>query len=383
MSIPLVDLRDQYASLKGEINQAISEVLDSGEFILGHQVRLFEEEVATYCGARYGVGVGSGTEALHLALLACGVMPGDEVITTTFTFIATAEAIIHCGAKPVFADIEPTTYNLDWRQIERLITKRTRAIIPVHLYGHPVDMDPLLDVARRFRLKVVEDCAQAMGAKYKGRPVGSLGDAGCFSFFPSKNLGAYGDAGMVVSSDDEVSHRIELLRNHGTQHRFHYIETGFNSRLDTIQAAILRIKLRHLDSWVSCRKGKASFYNEFLGDVPGLSLPAGKPYAEHAFNYYTMRVTGQSIAREELKEQLASGGIASAVYYPLSLHLQPALRELGYQTGDLPNAEQAQQEVLSLPLYPEMDHLTQKKVVDAIKRSRLENTKEMPSGGHL
>jgi len=366
MYIPLVDLNAQYASIKVEIDRSISEVLESGQFILGDQVQHFQEEMAGYCGTEYGIGVGSGTEALHLALLACGVGPGDEVITTTFTFIASAEAIIHCGATPVFVDIEPATYNLDWRKVERSITSRTRAIIPVHLYGHPVDMDPLLDLARSCHLKVVEDCAQALGGRYKGRPVGSLGDAGCLSFFPSKNLGAYGDAGMVVCSDEEISQRVDLLRKHGTSSRFLHQEPGFNSRLDSMQAAILRVKLRFLDSWVCRRREKAAIYSQLLAEIPGFGPPVVQPYADHAFNYYTPRVVDHSINRDRLVEHLSAQNIASAVYYPLSMHLQPAFGNLGYRPGDFPHAEAAQQEVISLPIYPEMVRPAQQRVVDAI-----------------
>lgn len=368
MSIPLVDLRAQYAAIKGEIDQAIDNVLVSGEFILGTEVAKFGQEMASYCGTEYAIGVNSGTDALYLALKACGVGPGDEVITTAFTFIATAEAIVHCGARPVFADIEPATFNLDWRRVEALITSRTRAIIPVHLYGHPVDMEPLLGLARSYSIKVIEDCAQALGARYKGKPVGSLGDAGCLSFFPSKNLGAYGDGGMVVTSDEELTAQVDLLRKHGShpQQKYYHLLAGFNSRLDTVQAAILRVKLRHLDSWVKGRKEKAAFYDELLSVAPGIQIPSVAPYADHAFNYYTIRLTSSRINRDELQKYLKGCSISTAVYYPLALHLQPAFKELGYQFGDLPETELAQEQVMSLPIYPELDSGSQLRITNCI-----------------
>ena len=369
MTIPLVDLRLQYASIKNEIDNVVSDVLGSGDFILGAELSRFEAEMAAYCGARYAVGVGSGTEALHLALKACGVGPGDEVITTAFTFIATADAVLQCGATPVFADIEPSTCNLDWRRVEVLINERTRAILPVHLYGHPVDMDPLLDIAKSYRLKVVEDCAQALGARYKGVPVGSQGDVGCFSFFPSKNLGAYGDGGMVVTSDEEMAKQVNLLRQHGSSphQKYYHLVPGFNSRLDNLQAAILRVKLGYLDSWVSRRREKARYYDQLLSEVPGVQPPITEPWASHAFNYYTLRLTGEGLNRDRLKEHLSARGIAAGVYYPLSLHLQPAFEELGHSVGDLAETEQAQNEVLSLPMYPELDEQTQERVVETVR----------------
>ncbi len=366
MTTPLVDLHAQYHGIKDEIDGAIANVLAAGDFILGQEVGQFEREMAAYCGGQHGVGVGSGTDALYLALLACGVGPGDEVITTAFTFIATAEVITHCGAKPVFADIESSTYNLDWRQVESLITDRTRAILPVHLYGHPVDMDPLLDLAKRYQLKVVEDCAQALGAQYKGRPVGSLGDAGCFSFFPSKNLGAYGDGGMVVTSDPDLADHVALLGKHGAHEKYYHLVAGFNSRLDTLQAAVLRVKLRYLDDWVTQRREKADYYRELLAGTPGIQTPITQEYAKHSFNYYTVRNAGPGEDRDRLQAHLRESGISTAVYYPLSLHLQPAFESLGYQKGDLPETERAQEEVLSLPLYPELESPAQERAVAAI-----------------
>ena len=368
ISIPLIDLRAQYATIKDQMDAAVSRVIASGEYIMGPQVAQLEQEMAAYCQTTYALGVASGTDALHLALRAGGVGPGDRVITTPFTFAATVEAIIHCGATPVFADIEPSTFNLDLRHVEELITKGTRAIIPVHLYGHPVDMDPLLDMAKAYNLRVIEDCAQALGAQYKGKPVGSLGDIGCLSFFPTKNLGAYGDGGMVLTSDLDLAQRMDRLRMHGASHKYYHVDVGFNSRLDTIQAAVLLQKLPHLDSWVSQRRQLAAFYDHLLCDVPGIQPPVAQSYADHAFNYYTVRVTGPGLDRGRLRQYLGAQGIATAVYYPLSLHLQPAFRQLGYQQGDLPEAERAQEEVLCLPLYPELDNHSQELLVEAIRQ---------------
>jgi dTDP-4-amino-4,6-dideoxygalactose transaminase len=363
-----VDLRAQYATIKKEIDSAMLEAVASGEYILGKPVETFEREMARFCGTRYAVGVASGTDALHLALKACGVGPGDEVITTPFTFIATVQAIVHCGATPVFADIEPTTYNMSCDKIETLITERTKAILPVHLYGHPVDMDPVMELARRFELKVVEDCAQALGAKYKGQPVGSLGDAGCLSFFPSKNLGAYGDGGMVVTSNPQLAQKVDLLRRHGSMRKYYHEVVGVNSRLDALQAAVLRVKLRHLDKWISERRERAGRYNELLSGIPENMAPTTRPYAYHAFNYFTIRVDSSVVERDQLQQHLSEQGIATVVYYPLGLHLQPAFEFLGYGSGNLPETEKAQREVLSLPLYPELDMESQERVVEAIKK---------------
>jgi len=367
MQVPLVDLWAQYTTIKNEVDEAISKVISRSDFILGSEVKCFEEEMATYCGTRYAVGVASGTDALHLALLACGVSAGDEVITTPFTFIATAEAIIHCGARPVFVDIDPCTYNLDCSKVETHISDRTRAIVPVHIYGHPVEMDSLLELAKQYNIKVVEDCAQALGACYKGKPVGSTGNAGCFSFFPSKTLGAYGDGGMVITSDHEVAEKVGILRQHGAYHKYYHLVLGFNSRLDTLQAAILRVKLRYLDSWIRQRRLIATTYASLLSDVPGIALPVEEPYAQHAFNYYTIRVREPNGNRNDLVNNLATQGIATAVYYPLSLHLQDVLKYLGYSPGDFPESERAQEEVLSLPMFPELQPNHVENIAGAIR----------------
>ncbi len=365
--IPLVDLKAQYDSIKEEINEAVQRVLQSGEFILGAEVEALEEEIAAYIGVKYAVGVASGTDALQLALIACGISQGDEVITTPFTFIATAEAITRCGARPVFVDIDPETYNIDPMIIEAKIGEKTRAILPVHLYGQSADMKPILDIANRHNLKVIEDCAQAMGAKYKGKKVGSLGDAGCLSFFPTKNLGAYGDGGMVLTNNAEVAEIVGMLRRHGSKISHHHLLHGFNSRLDALQAAILRVKLRHLDDWITQRRQKAELYSRFIAERDDIEPPYTAPYAYHVFNYYTIRLLNSRMYREKLRQHLDSQGIATAVYYPLSLHLQEVYKPLHYKLGAFPESEQAQGEVLSLPIYPELSEGQVEQVVDAIR----------------
>jgi dTDP-4-amino-4,6-dideoxygalactose transaminase len=353
MKIPLVDLKAQYYYLKNEIDEAISRVAKSTQFILGPETKAFEQEITDYLGVSHAVGVASGTDALHLALLAVDIKPGDEVITTPFSFIATAEAITHCGAVPVFVDIDPRTYNIDPTRIEAKITPKTKAILPVHLYGHPADMALILELARKYNLKVIEDCAQALGAGYKDKRVGSLGDAGCLSFFPSKVLGAYGDGGMVVTNNPEIAEKVTMLHNHGGQKKYFSSVPGFNSRLDELQAAILRVKLRHLEEWLKIRRQKAALYSQLLGQIEGIAPPYEAPDCHHIFNYYTVRLD-RKLNRDRLREYLNSQGIATAVYYPLSLHLQKVYKPLGYKPGDLPESEKAQEEVLSLPLYPEL-----------------------------
>jgi dTDP-4-amino-4,6-dideoxygalactose transaminase len=366
MTLPLVDLKAQYDSIKDELDAAIQRVVRSGQFILGSEVKAFGDEMAAYCGTKYSVGVASGTDALQLALLACGIKAGDEVITTPFTFIATAESIAKCGARPVFVDIDPKTYDIDPAQIEYKINKRTKAILPVHLYGQPAAMEHILDVARKHNLKVIEDCAQALGAEYKGNKVGSLGDAGCLSFFPSKVLGAYGDGGMVVTNHAEIAKQVEVLRNHGCKEKYYYLVPGFNSRLDEIQATILRVKLRHLNDWIDQRRRKASLYSELLSKIEGIESPYIAPGNSHIFNYYTVRVRNSRKNRSELREYLNSQGIATAIYYPLSLHLQEVYKYLKHKSGDFPQSEQAQEQVLTLPMYPELSEEQIEEVAQAI-----------------
>ena len=390
MDIPLVDLRAQYDTIKDEIDNAIRSVIGNGQFILGPEVETFESEIAAYCQTKFAIGVASGTDALQLALLACGIKPGDEVITTPFTFIATTEAIAQCGAIPVFVDIDPKTYNIDPQKLQEFLEKRpitshqsrVTAILPVHLYGQPADMDTILELGKKYNLKVIEDCAQALGAAYSShqspitnyqspvtthRKVGSLGDAGCLSFFPSKVLGAYGDGGMVVTDNPEIAENVAMLRNHGCKQKYHHLVPGFNSRLDELQAAILRVKLRHLDDWIELRRQKASAYSQLFDQTDGVQPPYVAPDNYHVFNYYTIRLENHKINRDRLRERLKARGIATAIYYPLSLHLQQVYKSLGYKPGDFPESEKAQQEVLSLPIYPELGKGQIDRVAEAIK----------------
>jgi len=366
MSVPLTDLTTQYRSLKSEIDAAITRTLESGAFILGSEVEAFERETAQFCGATHGIGVASGTDALHLALLACGIGEGDEVLTTPFTFIATAESIHKCGGTPVFVDIRPETFNMDLDQMESRLTPRTRGIVPVHLYGQPCDMTRMMSFATAHGLKVVEDCAQALGATWQGRRVGSFGHAGCLSFFPSKVLGAYGDGGMVVTRDAAIAEHIRILRSHGSKTKYFHDMPGFNSRLDSLQAGVLRVKLRHLNDWLGRRRELASAYADALRGAVGLSLPAEVPGSMHIYNYYTIRVAGGGRNRDALAAHLKTKGIATAVYYPKSLHLQPVYAALGYGPGDFPVSETAQNEALSLPMFPEMTMAQVREVADAL-----------------
>jgi len=349
MNISLVDLVVQYHAIREEIEQAIRGVLESGVFILGPNVAAFEEEMAAYLGVKYGVGVASGTDALLLTLRAYGIGPGDEVIVPCYTFFATAEVVSQAGARPVFVDIDPRTYCLDVEQLEAKITASTKALIPVHLYGHPADMTPLLELARKHRLKVIEDNAQALGAEYRGRKTGSLGDAGCLSFFPSKTLGGYGDGGMVVTNDPVLADTVRKLRTHGWRVKYYPEVIGYNSRLDELQAAILRVKLRYLDAWNERRRKIAERYRTLLAGSH-VELPWEAPYARHVYHLYVIRVKERKVVQEHLK----SLGIASAVYYPQPLHLVEPYRDLGYAPGAFPEAEWAAKQTLAIPLYPEM-----------------------------
>jgi dTDP-4-amino-4,6-dideoxygalactose transaminase len=362
MKIPLVDLNAQYADLKDEVNAAIERVLANSSFILGAEVTAFEQAFAPYVGASQAVGVASGTAALHLALLACGVGPNDEVITTAHTFIATAEAISHTGARPVFVDIDPRTYTLDPEQVEDAITPRTRAIVPVHLYGHPAAMDDLLDIASRRNLWLVEDAAQAHGATYNGVPCGSLGHLACFSFYPGKNLGAYGDAGAVTGNDRWLLDRVRKLRDHGRTSKYEHDEIGFGERLDALQAAILSVKLKHLDRWIAARRALAERYTAALADTD-LVTPGEVAGAHHAYHLYVVR----SAERDALLSHLDARGVKAGVHYPVPLHRQPAYQARGYGDVELPHTERAAQEVLSLPLYPELTSHQADHVVAAVK----------------
>lgn len=349
MEIPLVDLNAQYHSIKAEIDQAIQRVIDNSSFILGEEVRRFERAFADYVGAKDAVGVSSGTAALNLALRAVGVGPGDEVITTPLTFFATAEAISQTGARPVFVDIDDRTYNLDVEKIESVITAKTKAILPVHLYGHPADMGALLDMARRHKIWLIEDAAQAHGAKYRGQYCGAIGHLACFSFFPAKNLGAYGDAGAVTGNDDSLLERVRKLRDHGRVTKYEHEEIGFGERLDGLHAAILRAKLSHLDSWIEARRKIAHDYGMLLSDCD-VVLPYEAPDVRHAYHLYVLRVN----RRDEVLAHLKSRGIAAGIHYPVPLHRQPAYLKAGYGVNSFPITERIVREILSLPMYPEL-----------------------------
>lgn len=359
--IPMVDLKAEYNAFKHEIDGAVQAVLTSGWFVLGSQGQAFEEEFAAYCGADYGVGVGNGTDAIELALRAHGVGPGDEVITVPNTAIFTVLAISAIGARPVLVDIDPVTYTMDPGKLEAAVTPRTRAVIPVHLYGQSADMDSILEIARRHGLVVVEDACQAHGALYKGRRVGSLGDAGCFSFYPTKNLGCYGDGGIVVTDDADAAERLRLLRNGGQRDRYHHELKGVNSRLDEVQAAILRVKLRHLDDWNDARRAHAQDYARLLKGTE-LILPTEADYARHIYHLYVIR----SQRRDELLAHLRAHGVGVNIHYPVPVHLQEAYRDLGLNEGEFPIAETCACEVLSLPMYPAMTAEEMTRVADLI-----------------
>lgn len=364
--IPFVDLKAQYHSIKAEIDAAISNVLENSSFILGSEVAAFEEEFAAYCGSGIGIGVNSGTSALHLALLAAGIGEGDEVITTPFTFVATVAAIRYAGARPVFVDIDPVSYNIDPAGIEAVITPRTKAIMPVHLYGQPADMDPILEVARRNNLLVIEDAAQAHGAEYKGRRAGSIGEMACFSFYPGKNLGAYGEGGMVVTSNPELARTIRMLRDWGSNKRYHYLLKGYNYRLEGMQGAILRVKLRYLDRWTEARRAHAVRYHELLKDS-GAKTPAEMPHARHVRHVYAL----MSPHRDEIQRELQSRNIGCGIHYPFTIYESAAHSDLGYKKGDFPNAERAAAEEISLPIYPELTSEQIQQIAEAVSAATL------------
>jgi dTDP-4-amino-4,6-dideoxygalactose transaminase len=360
--IPLVDLTAQYHSIKKEIDSAVLSTLESGHFILGPQVTKFEEDVASLLGLDFAVGLASGTDALVLALRALDVGAGDEVIIPAYTFFATAGTVMSVGAKPVMVDIDPQSYQIDVSKIESAITSKTKAIIPVHLYGHPAEMNPILEIARKHNLKVIEDNAQAFGAEYLGKKTGSFGDIGCLSFFPTKNLGAFGDGGMVVTNDSKLAERMRMLRTHGWKKKYYSEEVGYNSRLDAMQAAILQAKLPHLDLWNEKRRELAHRYNEKLSPL-GITVPIEKEWAKHVYHLYIIR----SEKRDALQKFLKEKGIASEVYYPLPPHLSEPCKKFGYKTGDFPHAEKASSQTLALPLYPELTVSQQDEVIAAVK----------------
>ena len=360
--IPLVDLRAQYHSIKGDIDAAIQATLESGHFILGPAVGKFEESIASYLGVKHAIGLASGTDALVIALRALDIGAGTEVIVPAYTFFATAGTVMSVGAKPVFVDVDPLSYQIDVNKIGDAITSKTRAIIPVHLYGHPADMDPILEIARAHHLKVVEDNAQGFGAEYKGIKTGSLGDIGCLSFFPTKNLGAFGDGGGAVTNDDALADRMRMLRTHGWRKKYYSEEVGYNSRLDALQAAILQVKLPYLDLWNEKRREISQRYSEQLEPV-GIGVPVERAWGRHVYHLYVIR----SSRRDELQAFLKQKGIAAEVYYPLPPHLSMPCRKLGYKEGDFPHAELASCETLALPLYPELTPSQQDEVVAAVK----------------
>lgn len=359
--VPILDLSPEIECLWDELNGAIQDVLRSGQFIMGPEVKAFEQEVAAYLGTKHAIGVNSGTDALVIALRTLGIGPGDEVITSPFTFFATAEAISQVGAVPVFVDIDPGTLNLDPSLIEQEINSRTKAILPVHIYGLAADMDPILELARKHDLKVLEDVAQAFGGEYKGRKLGSLGDAGAFSFFPSKVLGAYGDGGLITTDDDEVAEEAQMLRVHGARKKYFNEVLGYNSRLDSVQAAILRVKLPHIDEWCDMRDRAASVYDELLANVQDLTLLPRVNYAKHVYHQYTVRI-GRG-RRDEVKEHLAQAGIDTMIYYPVPVHRLPIYSELD---RPLPVTDTATTEVLSLPIWPQIPHHVQARVAEAL-----------------
>ena len=371
--IPFVDLKAQYASIKEEVNAAIQGVLDSCQFTLGSEVAAFEQEFAAYCGAAHGVGVNTGTSALHLALLAAGIGRGDEVITIPFTFVATVSAIDYTGATPVFVDIDPRSFTMDAGAIEAAITDKTKAILPVHLYGQPADMDPILEIARRHGLIVIEDAAQAHGAEYKGRRAGSMGDMGCFSFYPGKNLGACGEGGMVVTDNAEYARTIRMLRDWGAEKKYHHVLKGYNFRLEGMQGAVLRVKLRHLEAWTEARRAAAARYDLLL-QGSGVPTPQAMAYARHVYHIYAIR----TCHRQAWQDALQAQGIQTGIHYPTPVHLLPAFADLGYHAGQFPHAERAANEVLSLPMFAELTEAQGEEVARAVTNLVAPQVQEEP-----
>ncbi|WP_426233073.1 DegT/DnrJ/EryC1/StrS family aminotransferase [Pararhizobium sp. DWP3-4] len=361
--IPFLDLKAQYASIKDEIDAAVLGVLASAQYVLGPEVSQFEEEFAAYCDAKHAVAVNTGTSALHLALLAAGVGPGDEVITVPFTFVATVSAVCYAGALPVFVDVEPVTLTMDPAKLEAAITPRTKAIVPVHLYGQMADMDAIMAIANRHGIAVIEDACQAHGAEYKGRRAGGIGASGCFSFYPGKNLGACGEGGIVVTNNDEHAKAMRMLRDWGQERRYHHLVKGFNYRMDGIQGAILRVKLRHLDAWTAARRAHAVRYSSMLSSLDIVETPAEVAYRRHVYHIYAVRCRD----RDSLHRALEAEGIQSGLHYPIPVHLQKAHEDLGYRLGDFPVSEAAARSVLSLPIYPEMTARQVEQVVATVE----------------
>lgn len=363
MPIPFVDLKTQYKALKPQVDAAVHSVMERGAFIMGKEHNDFEQAFAAYIGTKHGLGVATGTDALELAVRACGIGPGDEVITVPNTFIATTEAITHTGATFRWVEIEPRTYNMDPGRIEATITPRTKALLPVHLYGQPADMGPIMDIARKHRLLVIEDCAQAHGAKYLGQKVGTFGDVACFSFYPGKNLGAYGDGGAVLTNNEEIAERVKLLRNHGQREKYTHVIEGYCHRLDNIQAAVLGVKLAYLDEWNECRRRAAAHYDRLLQDVPWIVTPYVPAVVEPVFHLYVIQVRHRDRVQAALKAQ----GIETGVHYPIPLHQQPAYAHLGCKPEDFPISAALGSKILSLPMFPEITDEQIRMVVDALK----------------
>ena len=369
--IPILDSKRQYAKIGKEIEKEVLEVLASGSYILGKHNKALQEEFAAYVGSKFSLGLNSGTDALHLGLRALNIGQGDEVITTAFTFVATASAIGLAGATPVFVDIDKDTFNIDPDKIEAAITPKTKAIIPVHLYGQPADMDKIMAIAKKHNLRVIEDCCQAIGAEYKGQKVGTFGDFGCFSFYPTKNLGGMGDGGMITCNDQELYDRIVALRNHGGAIRYYHDELGVNSRLDEIQAAILRVKLNYIDEWNKARQDNAYRYNELFAKYPEIVTPVEIENSYCVYHQYTIKIEN----RDEVHKLLQENGVGAMIYYPVPLHLQKLHKELGYKVGDLPLTEEDTKLVMSLPMFPELTEEEQKTVVETVVKC-LEMTKK-------
>ncbi len=365
MKVPFLDLKVQYRTLRTEIDEAIGQVFEQAAFSGGTFVAGFEKEFASFCGSPYAIGVGSGTEALWLALCALGVNPGDEIITVPNSFIATAEAISLCGARPVFVDVEESTYNMDPTLLESAITPRTKAVIPVHLFGQTADMDPILKIAARHGLFIIEDACQAHGAEYKGIKAGSMGEAGCFSFYPGKNLGAYGEAGMVVTKDPALAEKVRMIRDHGQSQKYHHHRIGWNARMDGIQGAVLNVKLKRLTQWNEARRRNAHRYHALLGDIPDLAIPHEAPYGRHVYHIYAIRVRN----RDRLIALLAEGGIACGIHYPVPIHLQQAYGFLNLQEGSFPVAERCAKEFVSLPMFPELSDKQVEYVSQRVKQN--------------
>lgn len=363
MNIPFVDLKAQYALLKPQVNVAIQEVLDRATFILGQEVTAFEQAFAVYIGVKHAIGVCSGTDALEMALRACGIGPGDEVITVPNTYIATCEAISQVGATIRWVEVDERTYNLNPANIEATVTPMTKALLPVHLYGQPADMEPIMQIARKHGLKVIEDCAQAHGAKYRGRKAGTFGDVACFSFYPGKNLGAYGDGGAVLTNDNEIADKVRLLRNHGQREKYVHLIEGYCHRLDNLQAAVLGVKMPHLDVWNAGRRRAAKFYDELLADVSGVVTPFVLPDVEHVYHLYVVQVS----ERDKVQARLKADGIETGIHYPIPLHEQPAYRHLGHKPQDFPITHALGSNILSLPIFPEITEPQIEYVVERLK----------------